>query len=85
MTATEPIISTFADLGLPLSLVDALEGAGISAPFPIQALTIPDGINRKELHDGIEKRMREAIEAASAAGAPNVIALAGNRRGMGDE
>src|SRR6266550_8806972 len=47
--------------------------------------TIPDGINRKELHDGIEKRMREAIEAASAAGAPNVIVLAGNRRGMGDE
>src|SRR6185369_17195514 len=47
--------------------------------------TIPDGINRKELHDGIEKRMREAIDAASAAGAPNVIALAGNRRGMGDE
>src|SRR6266571_8962285 len=26
--------------------------------------TIPDGINRKELHDGIEKRMRETIEAA---------------------
>jgi len=47
--------------------------------------TIPDGLNRKELHDGIEKRMREAIEAAKAAGAPNVIALAGNRRGMGDE
>jgi hydroxypyruvate isomerase len=47
--------------------------------------TIPDGINRKELHDGIEKRMREAIEAAKAAGAPNVIVLAGNRRGMGDE
>jgi hydroxypyruvate isomerase len=47
--------------------------------------TIPDGINRKELHDGIEKRMREAIEATKAAGAPNVIVLAGNRRGMGDE
>src|SRR5437879_8958218 len=47
--------------------------------------TIPDGVNRKELHDGIEMRMREIIEAAKAAGAPNVIALAGNRRGMGDE
>jgi hydroxypyruvate isomerase len=47
--------------------------------------TIPDGINRKELHDGIEKRMREAIDATRAAGAPNVIVLAGNRRGMGDE
>src|SRR5262249_11420701 len=47
--------------------------------------TIPDGINRKELHDGIEKRMREAIDVASAPGAPNVIVLAGNRRGMGDD
>src|SRR6476661_512710 len=47
--------------------------------------TTPDGVNRKELHDGIEMRMREIIEAAKAAGAPNVIALAGNRRGMGDE
>src|SRR5262245_23568433 len=47
--------------------------------------TIPDGINRKELHEGIEKRMRQAIDAAKAAGAPNVIVLAGNRRGMADE
>jgi len=46
--------------------------------------TIPDGINRKELHDGIFQRMNEAIDAARAAGAPNVIVLAGNRRGMGD-
>ena len=46
--------------------------------------TIPDGINRKELHEGIEARMRVAIEATAEAGGPNVIALAGNRRGMGD-
>src|SRR5258708_34454355 len=44
--------------------------------------TIPDGVNRKELHDGIFQRMNEAIDAAKAAGAPNVIVLAGNRRGM---
>src|SRR6188474_655049 len=31
--------------------------------------TIPDGINRKELHDGIEQRMREAINEAKKAGA----------------
>ena len=47
--------------------------------------SIADGINRKELHDGIEKRMREAIEATAAAGGPNVIVLSGNRRGMKDE
>ena len=47
--------------------------------------TIPDGVNDKALHDGIEKRMKEAIDAAVAAGAPNVIALAGNRKGRSDE
>src|SRR3954466_12184837 len=46
--------------------------------------TIPDGINRKELHDGIYERMVPIIHAAKAAAAPNVIVLAGNRRGMGD-
>jgi hydroxypyruvate isomerase len=63
----------------------ALKEHGLIPTMVPGGSTIPDGINRKELHDGIEKRMREAIEAASAAGAPNVIALAGNRRGMGDE
>ncbi len=47
--------------------------------------TIPDGTNDKALHDGIEKRMREAIDAAAEAGAPNVIALSGNRKGRSDE
>lgn len=47
--------------------------------------TIPDGVNDKAFHDGIEKRMREAIDAAAGAGAPNVIALAGNRKGRSDE
>ena len=47
--------------------------------------TIPDGVNDKALHEGIEKRMKEAIDAAVEAGAPNVIALAGNRKGRGDE
>ncbi len=31
------------------------------------------------------RSMREAIERAAAAGAPNVIVLAGNRRGIADE
>jgi hydroxypyruvate isomerase len=47
--------------------------------------SIRDGINRKENHDGIEKRLREAVEAAAAAGAPNVIVMSGERRGMSDE
>jgi hydroxypyruvate isomerase len=47
--------------------------------------SIPDGTNRKEFHDSIEKKTREAIDAAASVKAPNVILLAGNRRGMGDE
>jgi len=47
--------------------------------------SIRDGVNRKENHEGILKRMREAIQAAADAGAPNVIALSGERKGMPDE
>ena len=46
---------------------------------------IKAGINDKTLHGEIEKRMREALKAAADAGAPNVIVLAGDRRGISDE
>ena len=46
---------------------------------------IGEGINRRENHDRIEKIMRQNIALAAAAGAPNVITLSGNRRGMSDE
>jgi hydroxypyruvate isomerase len=47
--------------------------------------SIPDGINRTEFHDACEKQVREGIAQAVAEGGPNVILLAGNRRGMADE
>lgn len=46
--------------------------------------TIPDGINRKENHDRLEKSIREGIDLAAAGGCPNVITLSGSRRGMPD-
>ncbi|MCF7675408.1 MAG: TIM barrel protein [Akkermansiaceae bacterium] len=46
---------------------------------------IQKGICKKENHAGIDKMMREAIKAAAAAGAPNVIVLAGDRAGITDE
>ena len=46
---------------------------------------IKHGINDKNNHAEIERRMRGAIKAASDAGAPNVIALAGDRQGLSDE
>ena len=45
---------------------------------------IKEGINRKENHDRMEAKMREDINIAAAAGAPNVIVLSGERRGMSD-
>ncbi|HBY59649.1 MAG TPA: hydroxypyruvate isomerase [Solibacterales bacterium] len=46
--------------------------------------SIRDGINNKAHHDAIEKRLIEAIDAAAQAGAPNVILLSGERKGMAD-
>jgi hydroxypyruvate isomerase len=44
-----------------------------------------DNINSRANHAALEPAYREAIEQAAAAGAPNVIALSGNRRGIPDE
>jgi hydroxypyruvate isomerase len=46
---------------------------------------IANGLNRKENHDRIIKQLQERIEFAAAEGLPNVICMAGNRRGMADD
>ena len=46
---------------------------------------IKAGVNDKQNHYSIGQKMRDAIKAAAAAGAPNVIALAGDRKGLTDE
>src|SRR5436305_10282412 len=46
--------------------------------------SIKDGWNRKENHAKLEEQFRDKIEKAAKAGAPNVIALSGNRMGMSD-
>ena len=48
------------------------------------AMTLTGGCNRKEDHPAAEKLMRGLLDQSAAAGAPNVIALSGNRRGMPD-
>jgi superfamily II DNA/RNA helicase len=40
---------TFADLGVPASLVGALAAAGVTKPFPIQAATLPDSLAGKDV------------------------------------
>jgi superfamily II DNA/RNA helicase len=40
---------TFAELGLPTPLLDALAAAGIDAPFPIQAASLPDALSGRDV------------------------------------
>jgi hydroxypyruvate isomerase len=44
--------------------------------------SIPDGLNRRENHDRIEKSLHAAIDESAANGVPNIITFSGNRRGM---
>jgi hydroxypyruvate isomerase len=46
---------------------------------------IQSGINDKKNHEVMLRKMEESIKAAAEAGAPNVIALAGDRKGISDE
>lgn len=45
---------------------------------------IGNGLNRKENHPRILKRLNTYIEFAAAEGIPNVITMSGNRRGLDD-
>jgi len=58
-------------------------------PAPSAALKgkakIPDGFNRKENHDRLEKELQETIAAAAEAKVPDVICFSGNRRGLADD
>jgi hydroxypyruvate isomerase len=54
------------------------------APPEATGISIPDGLNRTENHDSLEKAMRPAIDQCAAAGCPNLITFSGNRRGMPD-
>ena len=46
---------------------------------------LPVGLNHKENHADCLAKIRSSIEAASAAGFPNVICFSGNRNGISDE
>jgi len=48
-------------------------------------VSISDGLNRKEFHKPILAELRKNIEFAAAEGIPNVICMAGNRRGLADD
>jgi superfamily II DNA/RNA helicase len=49
IATTRPSATTFAELGLPTPLLDALREAGIAEPFPIQAATLPDALAGRDV------------------------------------
>jgi hydroxypyruvate isomerase len=58
---------------------------GIIVSMASGAMTLTGGFNHKEDHPAVEKALRELIDQAASGGAPNVIALSGNRRGIPDQ
>jgi hydroxypyruvate isomerase len=74
--------------GLDLVGPDAfptLKKHGLLATMVPGGSGIKNGINDKKNHAEIQRRMSESIKAAAEAGAPNVIALSGDRQGISDE
>ncbi len=62
-----------------------LKKHGLIATMVSGGSGIKKGINDKQHHREIDVKMREAVNAAADAGAPNVIVLAGDRQGLTDE
>ncbi len=69
---SEPTI-TFTDLGLPEGIVRKLAQNGVTAPFPIQAATIPDALAGKD----ILGRGRTGSGKTLSFGLPTLASLAG--------
>ncbi|WP_079100166.1 DEAD/DEAH box helicase [Streptomyces sp. WMMB 322] len=68
---------TFADLGLPEPVVRKLAQNGVTIPFPIQAATIPDALQGKD----ILGRGRTGSGKTLSFGLPLLHGLAGGRTG----
>jgi superfamily II DNA/RNA helicase len=43
------VTTSFADLGVPAHIVASLDARGITEPFPIQVLTLPDGLAGRDV------------------------------------
>lgn len=54
----------------------------MAGPGPV---TMAGGLIHPELHEAMEKPMHEAIDAAAAAGCPNIITVGGQRKDMDRE
>ena len=64
---------------------DTLKKYGLICTMVRGSAGIAKGFNRKENHEECIAKAKEGIEAAAAAGFPNVIVMSGNRAGMADD
>ncbi len=76
VNAPVPPERTFAELGLPLSLVEALTAAGMEKPFAIQTRTLPDGLAGRD----VLGRAQTGSGKTLGFGLPMLARLAGGRR-----
>jgi len=88
----EELAKAAAAMGLKaIDLVDApeewaiLKKYGLVCSMTRGGAQIPDGFNRKENYEKLEKLYREFIPRAAEAGWPNIIAFSENRRGLSDQ
>ncbi|PYE14286.1 superfamily II DNA/RNA helicase [Williamsia limnetica] len=84
-TATTPDTASFAALGVPPRLVKVLTAGGITAPFPIQADTLPDSLSGRDVlgrgKTGSGKTLAFAIPMVARL-AEGTTAGAGRPRGL---
>jgi superfamily II DNA/RNA helicase len=84
MAEVATLHTSFADLGVPGPLVDALAEAGLTVPFPIQAAALPDALAGRDIlgrgRTGSGKTLGFAIPLV--AGLADGFTSAGRPRGL---
>ena len=62
--------ASFAELGVPAALVDVLDADGITAPFPVQAATLPDALAGRDILGRARTGSGKTLGFAASPGQP---------------
>lgn len=87
----EGLIKTAVDLGFrsiemaPEEHWPAIKAAGLDIAIVKGHESLPDGLNKRENHDRIERELTENIGKAEANGIRSLITFSGNREGLDDD
>jgi hydroxypyruvate isomerase len=86
----EQFVHTLADLGyaavdlVPPDYWPLVRDAGLAIAAVAGHEPLTDGLNRRDLHDRIERELRANLDLAHRWGIPNLICFSGNRYGVDD-